>query len=184
MKKSQAPVVSRSRLPADHVDDTAHDDDAAHDDGTIDAAVDPAPDATIDAEVPSCDEAEERAAGDRRLIIVFGSLFLIIMTVQYLSLALNRPEPLPWQRGEAFQAFRVDINSATWIEWSQLDGIGPTLAHRIVADRKVNGPFRTIDDLARVEGIGPVTLNRIRPWLSNGDNVSQSDQSVDDSSNP
>lgn len=61
--------------------------------------------------------------------------------------------------------FRVEMNSATWIEWSQLDGIGGTLARRIIADRESNGPFQTIEDIARVKGIGPKTLEKLRPHL-------------------
>jgi competence protein ComEA len=62
--------------------------------------------------------------------------------------------------------FRLDVNSATWVEWTQLEGIGDALARRIVADREIQGPFSSIDDLRRVKGIGPKTLEKIRPWLT------------------
>ena len=62
--------------------------------------------------------------------------------------------------------YRLDVNSATWVEWTQLDGIGDSLARRIVADREANGPFSSIDELRRVKGIGPKTLEKIRPWLT------------------
>ena len=62
--------------------------------------------------------------------------------------------------------FRLNINNATAIQWSQLDGIGEVLADRIVQDRTDRGAFETIDDLTRVEGIGPSTLEQIRPWLT------------------
>lgn len=94
-----------------------------------------------------------------------GGLFLAVLTIQYVLLVLDEPEPFPWERGQAFQTYRVDMNTAGWIEWSQLEGIGPSLAHRIVADRNINGPFASIDDLSRVEGIGPAKLQAIRPWL-------------------
>jgi len=61
--------------------------------------------------------------------------------------------------------FRIDVNRATWVEFAQLDGIGSTLAHRIVEDREQNGPFKSIDDLLRVKGIGPKILERMRPHL-------------------
>jgi competence protein ComEA len=61
--------------------------------------------------------------------------------------------------------FQLEINSATWVEWLQLKGIGDTLAHRIVEDREQNGPFESVDDLQRVKGIGPKTIERMRPWL-------------------
>lgn len=46
-----------------------------------------------------------------------------------------------------------------------LPGLGETLAKRIVASRESEGPFRDHDDLRRVRGIGPRTLERIRPYL-------------------
>lgn len=61
--------------------------------------------------------------------------------------------------------FTIDINSATWVEWLQLDGIGETLARRIVEHRDQHGPFRSIDDLNEVHGIGPAKLEQMRPHL-------------------
>ena len=62
-------------------------------------------------------------------------------------------------------AFRVDVNTAQWPELSQLPGIGETLAQRIVQSRAVRGRFLDHQDLRRVRGIGPKTLERIRPYL-------------------
>jgi len=64
--------------------------------------------------------------------------------------------------------YRLDINRAEWVEWALLEGIGETIAKRIVEDRTANGPFTSIDDLRRVKGIGEKTLERIRPWLTVG----------------
>ena len=61
--------------------------------------------------------------------------------------------------------FEVDINAADWPELMQLPGIGPTLAHRIVDTRSSQGPFADIEALRRVRGIGPKTLEQIRPYL-------------------
>ncbi|TWT97047.1 ComE operon protein 1 [Botrimarina colliarenosi] len=61
--------------------------------------------------------------------------------------------------------FLVDVNRADWPELAQLPGIGPTLAKRIVASRGVEGDFRTADDLRRVNGIGPRTLEGMRRYL-------------------
>ncbi|MGD9644241.1 MAG: ComEA family DNA-binding protein [Pirellulales bacterium] len=61
--------------------------------------------------------------------------------------------------------FLVDINSADWPELAQLPGIGETLARRIVESRHDLGPYRDHRDLERVQGIGPLTLERIRPHL-------------------
>src|SRR5262249_18016561 len=61
--------------------------------------------------------------------------------------------------------YRMDLNRARAAELNQLPGIGTKLAHPIVNYRKVHGPFHSIDDLRQVSGIGPKTLERIRPWV-------------------
>jgi competence protein ComEA len=61
--------------------------------------------------------------------------------------------------------FAVDINEADWPELVQLPGVGRTLAERIVASRRSQGPFLDYEDLRRVRGIGPKTLENIRPYL-------------------
>ena len=60
----------------------------------------------------------------------------------------------------------VSINSAGAEQLDALDGVGPATAARIVADRLANGPFRTVDDLDRVPGIGPAKLAALRPHLT------------------
>ena len=105
-------------------------------------------------------------AENRRFLQILLTVFLMVFSVQWIVAVRTRPEPLVIHRGANYQRlFTVDVNSATWIDWMQLEGIGPGLAHRIEADRKLNGPFDSIDDLTRVNGIGATTLDRIRPWL-------------------
>jgi competence protein ComEA len=57
------------------------------------------------------------------------------------------------------------INQADWPELAELPEIGPTLARRIVESRESAGPFADHEDLRRVRGIGPLTLERMRPYL-------------------
>ncbi len=59
----------------------------------------------------------------------------------------------------------VDLNRADAAELETIPGIGPALAGRIVAWREANGRFRTLDDLVKVRGIGPKTLEKLRPYL-------------------
>jgi competence protein ComEA len=61
--------------------------------------------------------------------------------------------------------FLVDINQADWPELAVLPGVGETLAKRIVSSRADRGPFADHDELRRVQGIGPRTLERVRPYL-------------------
>ena len=59
----------------------------------------------------------------------------------------------------------LDINSASPAELDGLPGIGPALAQRIVDDREANGPYETVDQLARVRGIGPALVEQLRPLV-------------------
>ena len=61
--------------------------------------------------------------------------------------------------------FKVDINAASWPELSQVPSIGETLARRIVESRAAGGRFVDHEDLLRVNGIGPRTLERMQPFL-------------------
>lgn len=56
----------------------------------------------------------------------------------------------------------VNINAATAQELEALPGIGPVLAGRIIAYRARHGPFRRLEDLLQVQGIGPGLLRRLR----------------------
>ena len=56
----------------------------------------------------------------------------------------------------------VSLASASETELQELPGIGPSLASAIVAHRDERGPFRTVDDLLEVPGIGPAKLEGLR----------------------
>ena len=106
---------------------------------------------------------------DRHIMTVLMSALLLWLVIEWIVVATRRPDPLLLQRGSEFQAnFRVNVNESIWVDWMQLEGIGPSLAQRIVAYRSLNGRFSSIEDVARVPGIGPTTLDRIRPWLTMG----------------
>lgn len=62
-------------------------------------------------------------------------------------------------------ARRININTATSSELELLPGIGPAMASRIIEYRKTNGRFRTVEDLDEVKGIGPRTLEKLRPLI-------------------
>jgi competence protein ComEA len=67
----------------------------------------------------------------------------------------------------AFQRWRVDLNAAPAAEIEALPGVGPVLAARIVAER-ARGPFASPEDLARVPGVGPGTIERVREFARCG----------------
>ncbi|CAB4755531.1 unannotated protein [freshwater metagenome] len=55
----------------------------------------------------------------------------------------------------------LSLNSATLAQLDTLPGIGPVMANRIFAYRKLNGPFLLIEDLKKVSGIGDATFAEI-----------------------
>lgn len=105
-------------------------------------------------------------ASDRFLILGLSAVIFVLSVVHLLRLS--------WQGTPAFEIeqlpsrqiiFQIDMNHANWVEWMQLPEIGEAMARRIVADREERGPFRSVDDVRRVRGIGPLTMEKIRPYL-------------------
>ena len=64
---------------------------------------------------------------------------------------------------------KIDINRAEPWLLEALPGIGEVLAQRIVDYRSENGPFRRIEDLLKVSGIGPATFEKIKDYITVSD---------------
>ena len=60
----------------------------------------------------------------------------------------------------------VDVNRATQAELERLPRVGPALAARIISWREQHGPYRSIDDLRHVRGIGAVTVALLAPSVT------------------
>ena len=58
---------------------------------------------------------------------------------------------------------RIDVNSAGVHELAMLPRIGEKTAEAIVEYRTANGPFGSFDELQKVRGVGPATIEAIRP---------------------
>jgi competence protein ComEA len=65
-------------------------------------------------------------------------------------------------------AAAVDINTADAKALESLNGIGPAKAQAIVDYRTKNGPFRMVDDLAKVPGIKAATVDKNRELATVG----------------
>ena len=70
--------------------------------------------------------------------------------------------PGPAPSGTADGSGRVNLNTATEAELDTLPGVGPVTAAAIIAWRKTNGSFTSVDQLAEVDGIGPARLEKLK----------------------
>ena len=81
----------------------------------------------------------------KRMMVLFIALVMVMM--------FSGPS---W----AGDAGKINLNKATAVELSKLKGIGMKYAERIVEYRDKNGPFKNVEDLLNVQGIGPKTLEK------------------------
>ena len=61
---------------------------------------------------------------------------------------------------------KVNINTATLAQLDTLPGVGPTTARAILDHRRTKGPFRRIEDLMNVPGIGPTRFARVKTLIT------------------
>gem|GEM_PF-3151684 len=66
------------------------------------------------------------------------------------------------------KAALININTADEAQLTSLKGIGPDKAKAITQYRQEHGPFKTVDDLKHVSGIGDKTLAALRPFITVG----------------
>jgi comEA protein len=62
----------------------------------------------------------------------------------------------------------VNLNTATSEELQQVPGIGPVTAEKILKMRKSYGPFKSVDDLLAIRGLGEKRLEKMRKYLTVG----------------
>jgi competence protein ComEA len=69
----------------------------------------------------------------------------------------------------------LDVNLASTAELAQVPGISQRLAERIAAQRNRLGGFSRLEDLRAVRGIGPISLKRLRKYLTVNGNQQAAD---------
>ena len=102
-------------------------------------------------------------AGTREAQVVLG--VFLAFTVGLLCREAMRPQATA-RPTDVVAKHTVDLNRSGRDELELLPGVGPALAERIVAERTTRGPFRTVEELHRVPGIGDKTVDRLRPLLT------------------
>jgi competence protein ComEA len=100
-----------------------------------------------------------------RLIIAVLCSLLLIVSLSGTALS-QAAETKTTTAAAQVAGEQVDINRADLEQLATLPGIGEKLAERINAYRETNGPFKTVDDLLNVKGVGPKMLEKIRPLIT------------------
>ncbi len=72
------------------------------------------------------------------------------------------PEALSEEGDPEKPSEKVHLNTASAEDLERLPRIGPKMAQKILRWRTDHGPFRTVEDLAEIPGIGKKTIDEIR----------------------
>jgi len=90
----------------------------------------------------------------------------LVVPVLGLSLSGLASHPAVAEGEAAAHKKTVNLNQATSAELARMPRVGAKLADRIVAHRKEHGPFRRIEDLMEVKGVGEKFFTALKPYLA------------------
>jgi len=92
--------------------------------------------------------------GRRQLCVVFVCCIFLLLVCVSLE-AMKKPPLHP-----------INLNTASSTELQEVPGIGPVTADKILKMCKSYGPFKSVDDLRAIKGIGPKRLEKMRKYLT------------------
>ncbi|MBU1640146.1 MAG: helix-hairpin-helix domain-containing protein [Proteobacteria bacterium] len=115
-------------------------------------------------------------AGSQKHLIILIILGFFIISPQLFHLSSKQQNTLPPPSCNDAQLTQVakqhpyllfhpiPINTADAKQFGVIPGIGPELSQRIIAYRTAHGPFRSLEELGQVNGIGPQKLATIKEY--------------------
>ena len=98
----------------------------------------------------------------KNVIFAFFAIFSVFTSASYAANAVDVSKPAVAVVKPSIQQNAININTADVQTLTDLKGIGPKKAAAIIAWRKANGSFKTIEQLAEVKGIGAATIEANR----------------------
>lgn len=111
------------------------------------------------------EETRHRLTLDQYVLLVLSAAFVCLAGYRWYQHAKPLAHPLV-ERDRPGPGYVIKLNSAHFVELSQLVGIDGQLAQRIVAWRDQHGAFRSLDELMQIEGIDQAVVDANRQWLS------------------
>lgn len=104
----------------------------------------------------------------RSLLMLLALTSVLSIAVQATPAGGQKPAATVTPATSATPAAVVNINTATAPEFEALPGIGPKTAARIVEYRQKNGPFKKIEELMNVRGLGEKNFLKLKAQLTVG----------------
>lgn len=96
------------------------------------------------------------------ILLILITVLLVINVVSYVRRENLKKSYVILVEEEAIQ---ISINEADVDELTELPGIGPVLARRIIEYRNQNGLLEKLEDLKRVKGVGDNLYQKILPYI-------------------
>jgi len=96
---------------------------------------------------------------------VFAAALVLVFALAAVGAAPASAAPAA-PKPAASEARPVDLNTADSAALESVPGIGKSLSQRILTFREKNGPFQTVDDLLKVQGVGEKSIQKLRPYLT------------------
>ena len=109
--------------------------------------------------------AERRVLIFLILLLTFGYVVDLVGIRPVVEIPRERLELPPIEESPFLQG-KVDLNKAGNRALESLPGIGPAMAERILEYRSKSGPFKSIQDLLDIRGVGPKTLKKPEPHIA------------------
>ena len=105
---------------------------------------------------------------------MFSTGFSTIAAASLVALFALTPPAAAAQSAKSSRASKsastqiVNVNTASAADFEALPGVGPKLAARIIEYRQKNGPFKKVEDLMNVRGLGEKNFLKLKAQLTLG----------------